>query len=56
MQGQRASEYLSEKGEWEEPPEHEKKTIHELGILVERITEILGEEIIDFYNSIGRDL
>ena len=43
----------NEKGEWEEPPDHEKKTIHELGIIVERITEILGEEIIDFYNSIN---
>jgi hypothetical protein len=53
MRGSRATAYLSEKGEWEEPPDHEKDTIHELGKMIEKISELLGEDIMDFYNSIG---
>ena len=53
IQGNRASSYVNKKSEFEEPPEQEKDTLRKLGEYIEKITELLDEDIMDFYNSIG---
>ena len=52
IQGGRASAFVKKDSKFEEPPDYEKDIPRKLGKMIEKITEILDEDIMDFYNSI----
>ncbi len=53
IQGGRASAFVKKESEFEEPPDSENEILRKLGMMIEKITKILDEDIMDFYNSIG---